>query len=155
MIADSNAGYCKMMLYICQRLFYMRVLPTEVSARMENASILPALLAVSLFPHAAKFLCFPIEHEQRALGDAEIGAVQLQFAALDRRAHEGKRHQVLQAAEHRGLLDPDGEIGHRLVVALGDGLAGLDEHRHPAADEVAGRQRLDIVDEGADAAALR
>ena len=42
-----------------------------------------------------------------------------------------------------------------LVVALLDRLARLDEHRHPLADEVARRQRLDLVDEGADAAALR
>ena len=41
------------------------------------------------------------------------------------------------------------------MVALRDVLARLDEHRHPLADEVAGRQRLDLVDEGADAAALR
>ena len=59
-----------------------------------------------------------------------------------------------RTAEHRGLLDPDGEILHRLVVALLDHLAGLDEHLHPLADEVARRQRLDLVDEGADAAAL-
>ena len=68
----------------------------------------------------------------------------MHFAALDRDPHERKRHQVFQAAEHRGLLDPDGEILHRLVVALLDLLAGLDEHRHPFADEVAGRQRRDL-----------
>src|SRR5437588_2949523 len=105
-------------------------------------------------PDTAEFLGRLIEHEQRALGDAEIGAVQLQRAALDQRPHERKRHQVFQAPEHGGLLDSDREIGHRLVVALPYRLARLDEHRHPAADEIAGRQRLDVVDEGADAAAL-
>ena len=104
--------------------------------------------------HAAKFLRRRIEHEQRALGDAEIGAVQLHLAALDVGAHERKRHQVFKAAEHRGLFDPGGEILPGLVLALADLFAGLDEHRHPAADEVAGRQRIDVVDEGADAAAL-
>jgi hypothetical protein len=78
----------------------------------------------------------------------------MQFAALGGGLHERKRHQVFQAPEHGGLLDPGGEIGHRLMVALPDFLARLDEHRHPPADEVAGRQRRDIVDEGADAAAL-
>ena len=116
-----------------------------------SASYLATLAAL---PDAAKFLRRLVEHEQRAFGDAEIGAVQMQLAALDRVAHERKRHQVFQAAEHRGLLDPGGEIVHRLVVALLDLLAGLDEHRHPFADEVARRQRLDLVDEGADAAAL-
>ena len=106
------------------------------------------------FPHAAKFLRRLIEHEQRALGDAEIGAVQMQLAALDQLSHERKRHQVFQAAEHRGLFDPGDEILHRLAVALLDLLAGLDEHRHPFADEIAGRQRVDLVDKGADAAAL-
>ena len=81
--------------------------------------------------------------------------MQVQLAALGERPDERECHQVFQAPEHRGLLDPDGEIGHRLVLALPDPLARLDEHRHPSADEVAGRQRLDIVDEGADAAALR
>jgi hypothetical protein len=40
------------------------------------------------------------------------------------------------------------------MVALLDDLAGLDEHRHPFADEITRRQRFDLVDEGADAAAL-
>ncbi len=51
---------------------------------MEFLSIRHALFAS--FRHAAKFLRRLVEHEQRAFGDAEIGAVQLQFAALDRRA---------------------------------------------------------------------
>ena len=67
-------------------------------------------------PHAAKFLRRLVEHEQRSLGDAEIGAVQMQFAALDHTLDERKRHQVFQAAEHRGLLDPDREIGPGLVL---------------------------------------
>ena len=40
-------------------------------------------LFAALFPHAAKFLGFRIEHEQRALGDAEIGAVQIHLALFD------------------------------------------------------------------------
>ena len=120
----------------------------------EMNSSCPPLAIRSASLHAAEFLRRLVEHEQRAFGDAEIGAVQMQFAALDRGSHERKRQQVFQAAEHRGLLDPDGEILHRLAVALLDLLARLDEHRHPFADEVAGRQRRDIVDEGADAAAL-
>ena len=39
--------------------------------------------------------------------------------------------------------------------ALANLLARLDEHRHPAADEVARRQRVDIVNEGTDTATLR
>src|SRR6202047_1360781 len=73
--------------------------------------------------HTAKLLGRLVEHEQRALGDAEIGTVQLELAACDEGTDEGKRHQVLQAANHRGLLDPDREIGHRLMVALRHGLA--------------------------------
>ena len=106
------------------------------------------------FADAAEFLGGPIEHEERALGHAEIGAMQCEVAALDASFHKRKGLQVLQAAEHGGLFDPRGEILHRLVVALLDLFAWLDEHRHPLADEVAGRQRLDLVDEGADAAAL-
>ena len=68
--------------------------------------------------------------------------------------HERERHQVFQAAEHRRFLDADGEVLHGLAVPLFDLLAGLDEHRHPSADEIAGRQRRGVVDEGADAAAL-
>ena len=41
------------------------------------------------------------------------------------------------------------------MVALRDGFARLDKHRHPLADEISRRQRLDLVDEGPDAAALR
>ena len=44
---------------------------------------------------------------------------------------------------------------HRLMMALLDDFARLDEHRHPLADEIAGRQRLDLVDKRADPAALR
>ncbi len=80
--------------------------------------------------------------------------MQLHLALLDAAAHERERHQVFEAAEDRGLFDPDCEILHRLVFALLDNLARLDEHRHPAADEIARRQRIDLVDEGADAAAL-
>src|SRR3979409_2001103 len=79
----------------------------------------------------------------------------MQLTALGESPHERKCREVCQASEYRGLLDPGGEISHRLVVALSDFLARLDEHRHPSADEIAGRQRRDIVDEGADAAALR
>src|SRR5258708_39575663 len=81
--------------------------------------------------------------------------MQMQLVTLGWGPYERKCHQVFQASEYRGLLDPGGEISHRLVVALPDPLAGLDEHRHPSADEIAGRQRCDLVDEGADAAALR
>ena len=120
------------------------------------ATATPSLRAIRHrdLPRALEFLCRPVEHEQRALGDAEIGAVQLQLAALDPVADERERHQVLERAEHRGLLDADDEFLHRLMRALLDDFARLDEHRHPFADEVARRQRLDLVDEGADAAAL-
>src|SRR5258708_25641266 len=114
----------------------------------------PNSLFAHLLPDAAKFLRLPVEHRQRALGDAEIGAMQMQFVALGGGPYERKCHQVFQASEHRGLLDPGGEISHRLVVALPDPLAGLDEHRHPSADEIALRQRGDIVDEGADSPAF-
>src|SRR5213596_2007039 len=124
----------------------------ETESRWWARFALPTLRSL---PNAAKFLGGLIEHEQRALGDAEIGAVQMQRAALDQGSHERKCHQVFQAPEHGGLLDPDREISHRLVIALPDLFAWLDEHRHPPADEVAGRQRFDIVDKGADAAALR
>jgi hypothetical protein len=80
--------------------------------------------------------------------------VQVDLAALDTLSHEGKRHEIFEAAEHRGLFDPDGKLLHRFVIALLDHLAGLDEHLHPLADEIAGRQRLDVVDKGTDAAAL-
>jgi len=106
------------------------------------------------FPRALEFLARLVQHEQRSLGDAEIGSVQLHLAAFDGLAHERERHQVLQAAEHRGLFDALDELRHGLVVALLHHFAGLDEHLHPFADEVAGRQRLDLVDESADAAAL-
>src|SRR5713226_1238448 len=88
-------------------------------------------------PDAAEFLGGLVEHRQRALGDAEIGAMQMQLVALGGGPHERKCHQVFQASEYRGLLDPGGEISHRLAVALPDPLAGLDEHRHPSADEIA------------------
>src|ERR1043166_2629059 len=106
------------------------------------------------FPDAAEFLGGLVEHEQRALRDAEIGAVQMQLVLLDRFLHKRKRHQIFKTAEYRSLFDPRDEILHRLVRALLHLLAGLDKHRHPAADEIARRQRLDLVDEGADAAAL-
>src|SRR3978361_189421 len=70
-----------------------------------------------LFAHqladAAELLRRLIEHEQRALGDAEIGPVQIHLAAFDERSHERKSHQIFEAAEHRGLLDPCGEIPQR------------------------------------------
>ena len=123
---------------------------------MNRSLYSPLAIRYSPLPsHAAEFLCRLVEHEQPAFGDAEIGAVQLHLAALDGGSHERKRHQVFQAAEHGGLLDPNDEFLHRLVVALLDLLAGLDEHRHPFADEIARRQRRRLVDEGADAAALR
>src|SRR5664279_3839626 len=59
------------------------------------------------FPRATEFLRRLVEHEQRALLHAEIGAVQLQLAALGDRPDERKSHQVFQAAEHGRLLDPD------------------------------------------------
>src|SRR5262249_31331902 len=77
------------------------------------------------FPRALEFLARLVEHEQRALGDAEIGAVELQLVALDPRTDEGERHQILEAAEHRGLLDAGDEILHGLVRALFDDLARL------------------------------
>src|SRR5258705_4421391 len=120
-----------------------------------RGAVTPPTHALRSLPDAAEFLGGLVEHRQRALGDAKIGTVQMQLAALGRRPDKWKRHQVFQASEDRRLLDPGGEIGHCLVVALSDPLAWLDEHRHPSADEVARRQRLDIVDEGADAAALR
>src|SRR6266436_832782 len=98
-----------------------------------------ALPTLRTLPDTAKFLGRLIEHEQRPLGDAEIGAVQMQRAALDQSPHERKRRQVFQAPEHGGLLDPHREISHGLVVALPHSLARLDEHRYPAADEIAGR----------------
>jgi len=42
-----------------------------------------SLLAGVRLAHAYEFLRVPVEHEQRAFGDAEIGAVQLQRAAFD------------------------------------------------------------------------
>src|SRR4051794_36835583 len=91
-----------------------------------------------LLPDAAKFLCGGIEQEQRTLRDPEIGAVQIERAALDLVSHKRKRHQVFEAAEHGSLLNSDGEIVHAFVVALFDYFARLDEHRHPFADEIAG-----------------
>src|SRR5258708_1694252 len=56
---------------------------------------LRALLAHFL-DYALELLRRRIEHEQRAFGDAEIGAVQLELAALDEGADEGERHQVFE-----------------------------------------------------------
>src|SRR4051812_31366954 len=77
--------------------------------------------------HPTKLLRHAVQHEQRAFGDAEIGAVQIEPALLDLRLDEWKRHQVFEAAEYRGLLDAGGEILHGLVLALLDLLAGFDE----------------------------
>src|SRR5216684_9400891 len=85
-----------------------------------------AFATLRALPHAAKFLRRPVEHRQRALGDAEIGAMQMQLAALGGGPDKRKRHQVFQASEYRGLLDPGGEISRRLGGALPDTLDGLD-----------------------------
>ena len=74
---------------------------------------------------AAKFLRRRVEQKQRPLGDAEIGAVQVQGAAVDQRPHERESHEVFQAAKDRGLLDADGEVQHRFAVALLHHFAGL------------------------------
>ena len=96
-----------------------------------------------------------IEHRQRAFGHAEISAVQLQFAAADQHVDAWERHQIMQAALDAGLFEPGQELADRLLRALIDALRGGLEHLHPFADEVARRQRLRLIDKGADAAALR
>src|SRR4029079_17066928 len=113
------------------------------------------VLAALHLADAPELLRHLVEHEQRTLGDAKIGAVQIHLAALDAAAHEWKRHQILEAAEHRGLFDPRDKFLPCLMLALADFFARLDKHGHPAADEVARRQGIDVVDKGLDAAALR
>jgi len=64
--------------------------------KLDCFASLAMTLLKTLLRRAPKLLRRRIEHEQRAFGDAEIGAVQLELVAFDEGADEGKRHQVFQ-----------------------------------------------------------
>ena len=93
-----------------------------------------------------------IAHQQHAGRDAEIGAVELQLAALDQDAHAGERHQVLEAVLDGGEFERASGIP-RDRLARADAVGGRLDQVHPAADEIAGRERRGVVGKGADAAA--
>ena len=69
----------------------------------------------SLAIHLPELAARLVEHRQRALRDAEIGAVQRQRAAFGQNADARERHQVVEAAADRGLLQPRDELLLRLA----------------------------------------
>ena len=115
----------------------------------------PALYAAA---RAANRPAAAIGGRKRPARDVEIRAVQKQAALLNRRADKRKGHQVRQAVEDCGLLEPGQvfrrRVAGRLAVQRGsDRGGGGGDQRHPLADEVARRKRRLVRREGADPAA--
>src|SRR5215218_6823875 len=88
-----------------------------------------------------------IAHQQDPRGDAEIGAVELQLAALHEDPYAWEGHQVLQAVLD-GSEFKARQVLFQVAVMRTQALArGLDQV-HPAADEIARRQGRGVVGEG-------
>jgi len=96
-----------------------------------------------------------IADQEATGGDAEECPVPFELSGFDKRTHPGESHHVLQAEFDRGVFQL-AQIFLVIMVFLRTEAFGRGRDlRHPAADIVAGRERLLLVGEGTDAAAMR
>jgi hypothetical protein len=80
--------------------------------------------------------------------------VQLDVPPLDQLAQAREGQEIVEGVDDRRLLQPHEVLGRRRVTARAELLRRRRDQRHPLADEIARRERLPVLGEGAHAAAM-